>query len=144
MLAADALVARLTSITVAPSRAMAAFLHRLRLPASKLRVVPNGGAAARPALNGSARTFISVGTFAPAKATGVAVDAFARIVRDRDGLRLLLVGDGDERLKCQRQVARYGIDHLVEFTGYRTDVPALLARADSFVLPSVNENCPWR
>jgi glycosyltransferase involved in cell wall biosynthesis len=144
MLAADALVARLTSITVAPSRAMAAFLHRrLRLPASKLRVVPNGVALppVRP-LNGSARTFISVGAFAPAKATGVVVDAFVRIVRGRGGLRLVLVGDGDERLECQRQVARYGIDPLVEFTGYRTDVPALLARADSFVLPSVNENCP--
>jgi glycosyltransferase involved in cell wall biosynthesis len=144
MLAADALVARLTSTTVAPSRAMAAFLHRrLRLPASKLRVVPNGVALppVRP-LNGPVRTFISVGAFAPAKAIGVAVDAFARIVRDRGGLRLVLVGDGDERPECQRQVARYGIDHLVEFTGYRTDVPALLARADSFVLPSVNENCP--
>jgi glycosyltransferase involved in cell wall biosynthesis len=144
MLAVDALVARLTSITVAPSRAMAAFLvRRLRLPASKLRVVPNGVALppVRP-LNGSARTFISVGAFAPAKATGVAVDAFARIARGRSGLRLVLVGDGDERLECQRQVARYGIDPLVEFTGYRTDVPALLARADSFVLPSVNENCP--
>jgi glycosyltransferase involved in cell wall biosynthesis len=144
MLAVDALVARLTSITVAPSRAMATFLvRRLRLPASKLRVVPNGVALppVRP-LNGSATTFISVGAFAPAKATGVAVDAFARIARGRGGLRLVLVGDGDERLKCQRQVARYGIDPLVEFTGYRTDVPALLARADSFVLPSVNENCP--
>jgi glycosyltransferase involved in cell wall biosynthesis len=144
MLAADALVARLTSITVAPSRAMATFLRRrLRLPASKLWVVPNGVALppVRPP-NGSARTFISVGTFAPSKATGIAVDAFARIVRDRGGLRLVLVGDGDERLECERQVARYGIDQLVEFTGYRTDVPALLARADSFVLPSVNENCP--
>jgi glycosyltransferase involved in cell wall biosynthesis len=123
---------------------MAAFLRRrLRLPASKLRVVPNGVALppVRP-LNGSAKTFISVGAFAPAKAIGVAVDAFARIVRGRGGLRLVLVGDGDERPECQRQVASYGIDPLVEFTGYRTDVPALLARADSFVLPSVNENCP--
>jgi glycosyltransferase involved in cell wall biosynthesis len=144
VLAADALVARLTSITVAPSRAMAAFLRRrLGLPASKLRVVPNGVALppARP-LTGSAKTFISVGTFAPAKATGVAVDAFARIARDRSGVRLVLVGDGLERPGCERKVARQGIDHLVEFTGYRTDVPALLARADSFVLPSVNENCP--
>jgi glycosyltransferase involved in cell wall biosynthesis len=144
MLVADALVARLTSITVAPSRAMAAFLRRrLGLPASKLRVVPNGVALppVRP-LTGSAKTFISVGTFAPAKATGVAVNAFARLVQGRSGLRLVLVGDGDERLECERQAARCGIDHLVEFTGYRTDVPALLARADSFVLPSVNENCP--
>lgn len=144
VLAADALVARLASLTVAPSKAMAAFLRRrLRLPASKLRVVPNGAVLppARP-LTGSARTFISVGTFAPAKATGVAVDAFARVAQGRGGVRLILVGDGVERPECQRQAANHGITHLVEFTGYRTDVPALLARADSFVLPSVNENCP--
>jgi glycosyltransferase involved in cell wall biosynthesis len=144
VLAADALVARLTSITIAPSRAMADFLRRrLGLPASKLRMVPNGVAlpSARPP-TGSARTFISVGTFAPAKATGVAVDAFACLARGRSGVRLVLVGDGLERSECERKAARRGIDHLVEFTGYRTDVPTLLARADSFVLPSVNENCP--
>jgi glycosyltransferase involved in cell wall biosynthesis len=144
VLAADALVARLTSITVAPSRAMAAFLRRrLGLPASKLRVVPNGVALPPPRPpTSSARTFISVGTFARAKATGVAVDAFARIVEGRSGIRLVLVGDGIERHECERRAVRHGIDHLVEFTGYRTDVPALLGRADSFVLPSVNENCP--
>jgi glycosyltransferase involved in cell wall biosynthesis len=144
VLAADAMVARLASITIAPSKAMAAFLRRrLGLPASKLRVVPNGAVlpAVRP-LSGSARTFISVGAFAPAKATGVAVDAFARVAKERSGVRLILVGDGVERPRCERQVAEHGIDRLVEFTGYRTDVPALLARADSFVLPSVNENCP--
>jgi glycosyltransferase involved in cell wall biosynthesis len=144
VLAADALVAQLISVTVAPSRAMAAFLRRrLGLPASKLRVVPNGVALppVRP-LAGAARTFVSVGTFARAKATGVAVDAFARIAQGRGGVRLVLVGDGVERPDCERRVARHGIGHLVEFTGYRTDVPAVLARADSFVLPSVNENVP--
>jgi glycosyltransferase involved in cell wall biosynthesis len=144
VLAADALVARLISVTVAPSRAMAAFLRRrLGVPASKLRVVPNGVAlppASPPA--GAARTFVSVGTFARAKATGVAVDAFARIVKGRGGVRLVLVGDGVERPDCERKAARHGIGHLVEFTGYRTDVPAVLAQADSFVLPSVNENLP--
>jgi glycosyltransferase involved in cell wall biosynthesis len=144
VLAADALVARLTAATVAPSQAMAGFLRRrLRVPPAKLHVIANGVALppARPP-QGPARTFVSVGAFAPAKAVAVLVDAFALVATARPGLRLLLVGDGDERRRCARRAGALGIGHLVEFTGYRDDVPDQLARADAFVLPSVNENLP--
>jgi glycosyltransferase involved in cell wall biosynthesis len=123
---------------------MASFLRqRLHVPPAKLHVIANGVAlpSARSP-EGPARTFASVGTFAPAKAVGTLVDAFAAVARDRPGLRLLLVGDGEERHSCARRAAALGIDHLVEFTGYRVDVPDQLARADAFVLPSVNENLP--
>jgi glycosyltransferase involved in cell wall biosynthesis len=144
VLAADALVARLTAATVAPSNAMAEFLRqRLRVPAGKLHTIANG--VRLPPVNlptGPARTFISVSTFAPAKATGVVVEAFAAVARSRPGLRLVLVGDGLERAGCERRATALGIDHLVEFTGYRTDVPQLLAKTDCFVLASVNENLP--
>jgi glycosyltransferase involved in cell wall biosynthesis len=144
VLVADALVARLTAATVTPSQAMAGFLRRrLRVPPARLHVIANGVALppARPP-EGPARTFVSVGAFAPTKAVGVLVEAFALVARTRPGLRLLLVGDGDERQRCACRVDALGIDHLVEFTGYRTDVPDQLARADAFVLPSVNENLP--
>jgi glycosyltransferase involved in cell wall biosynthesis len=144
VLAADALIARLTTVTVTPSRAMASFLRqRLHVPPAKLHVIANGVALspARPP-EGAVRTFVSVGTFAPAKAVGTLVDAFAAVARDRPRLRLLLVGDGEERHSCAHRAAALGIDHLVEFTGYRVDVPDQLARAQAFVLPSVNENLP--
>ena len=144
VLAADALVARRVAVTVAPSAAMVGFLRRrLRVPAAKLRVIPNGVAlqAPRP-LAGPARTFISVGTFAPAKSVGTLVEAFALAARTRPHLRLVLVGDGDERAACERRAAALGIAGRVEFTGYRTDVPAQLSRAEVFVLPSINEHLP--
>jgi glycosyltransferase involved in cell wall biosynthesis len=144
VLTADALVARRVAVTVAPSAAMAAFLRRrLRVPASKLRIIPNGAIlpAPRPPA-GPARTFVSVGTFAPAKAVATLLDAFAAVVRTRPHLRLLLVGDGAERPACERRAVALGVGEHVEFTGYRTDVPAQLARAEAFVLPSINENLP--
>jgi glycosyltransferase involved in cell wall biosynthesis len=144
VLAADALVARRVAVTVAPSMTMAAFLRRrLRVPAARLRVIPNGVALPRPRPpDGPARTFVSVGTFARAKSVGTLVEAFAGVARSRPHLRLLLVGDGGERAACERQAAALGVGGRVEFAGYRTDVPAQLTRADAFVLPSVNENLP--
>jgi glycosyltransferase involved in cell wall biosynthesis len=64
------------------------------------------------------------------------------VARVRPHLRLLLVGDGGERAACERQAADLGMADRVEFAGYRADVPAQLARADAFVLPSINENQP--
>jgi glycosyltransferase involved in cell wall biosynthesis len=144
VLAADAFIARRVAVTVAPSMTMAAFLRqRLRVPAARLRVIPNGVALPRPrSPDGPARTFISVGTFARAKSVGTLVDAFADVARSRPHLRLLLVGDGGERIACERQAAALGVGDRVEFAGYRSDVPAQLARAEAFVLPSINENLP--
>jgi glycosyltransferase involved in cell wall biosynthesis len=144
VLAADAVVARRVAVTVAPSAAMASFLRdRLHVPGPKVRVIPNGVAqpvASPPA--GPVRTFASVSVFTAAKATGTLVDAFAEVARTRPGVRLILVGDGVERAACQRRAAALGVGDRVEFTGYTTDVPAQLARAEGFVLPSVNENLP--
>jgi glycosyltransferase involved in cell wall biosynthesis len=144
VLAADALVARRTAVTVAPSMTMRAFLRRrLRVPDARLLVIPNGVALPSPRPpDGPARRFICVGTFAQAKSVGTLVEAFAQVARLRPHLRLLLVGDGHERAACERQAAALGVGDRVEFAGYRTDVPAQLARADAFVLPSINENLP--
>jgi glycosyltransferase involved in cell wall biosynthesis len=144
-LVADALVARRIGCTVTPSQAMAEFLVReLRVPAGRLRVLPNG-----VAIPGSGRqvtgvhTIATVGKFVPCKAMPVLVEAFTSMAAGRDGLRLRMVGDGPERPRCEelaRQAPGGGAN--IEFTGYRTDVDAQLERADVFVLPSLNENLP--
>jgi len=141
---ADAVVARRVGHTVAPSRAMAAFLHReLRVPPHRLRVVPNGVTvpADRPPSPG-VRTFATVSSFAPCKATPLLVEAFLAVTAGRAGLRLRMVGDGPERRRCEELAAQAGGAAGVEFTGYRTDVDRQLAQADAFVLPSLNENMP--
>jgi glycosyltransferase involved in cell wall biosynthesis len=144
-LVADALVSRTVTCTVAPSQAMAGFLRRqLHVPARQLRVLPNGVAipAGRPPVAAAVRTFATASSFNPCKATPVLVKAFLAAAEHRPDLRLLMIGDGDERRLCEDLVRRSGKDRQVEFAGYRTDVEAQLERADAFVLPSVNENLP--
>lgn len=143
-LVADALVARQLACTIAPSEAIAGFLHReLRVPPSRLRVVPNG--VAIPSLHGygnDIRTFVTVSSFAPCKATPLLVEAFMAIAANRPDLRLRMIGDGPDRQACEELAGQAGQGSQVEFTGYRTDVDAQLEQADVFVLPSLNENLP--
>jgi glycosyltransferase involved in cell wall biosynthesis len=143
-LVADAAVCRLTDAVVAPSNAMAGFLrHVLRVPTRKVHAVHNGVAPLPPVtINGPARVFTSVSGFAPIKDVPAVVSAFAEVAKAHPDVRLRLVGDGSDRNHCEARVRSAGIDTQVEFTGYRTDVPAQLRRADVFVLPSLNENLP--
>jgi glycosyltransferase involved in cell wall biosynthesis len=143
-LLADALVCRRVACTVAPSAAMARFLRcELHAPERRLRVLRNGVAVPPAArIVHQTRTFATVGSFAPCKATPLLVEAFIRIAADRPDLRLLMVGDGADRRECEDLARRSGLGGQVEFTGFRADVTSQLGRADAFVLPSVNENLP--
>lgn len=144
VLAADAALLRLLPMTVAPSRFVADFLRRrLHAPPDRVRVLLNGVAQPPAALSrGPARVFTSVNAFAPRKAMTRLVEAFATVAHRRPEARLRLIGDGEERPACQRLVSERGLDSRVEFLGYRSDVPAQLAQADAFVLPSLAENMP--
>lgn len=145
VLAADAAVARLATTTVAPSDAMARFLRRrLRVPVDKLRVILNGVVLppVRPPTAAGAKVFTYVGVFSPRKAVSLLIEAFAVVARTRPDLELRLVGDGEERVRCERTAERAGVGERVVFTGYRPDVPTQLARADAFILPSLEENLP--
>ncbi len=51
-------------------------------------------------------------------------------------------GDGPLREELEQQAAQLGIAGQVRFLGVRQDVPALLAAADLFVLPSRSEGMP--
>jgi glycosyltransferase involved in cell wall biosynthesis len=142
-LIADALLARRVGCTVAPSRAMAAYLHHeLRVPQDRLQVLHNGvSIPARHKQVTCIRTFVTVGSFEPCKATPVLVEAFLALTAHREGLRLRMVGEGSDRRRCEELAELAGAGD-VEFPGYRTDVDAQLAQADVFVLPSLNENLP--
>ena len=52
----------------------------------------------------------------------------------------LWVGDGVGRDSLQHEIARAGLTSKVRITGFREDVPALLAAMDVFVLPSIKSD----
>jgi glycosyltransferase involved in cell wall biosynthesis len=54
----------------------------------------------------------------------------------------LFAGEGHARTALERQARDLRIADRVRFLGLRTDIPALLASCDLFVLPSLNEGLP--
>jgi sugar transferase (PEP-CTERM/EpsH1 system associated) len=62
--------------------------------------------------------------------------------QERERLRLVLVGEGPKRSVLEAQIARGGLSNQVRLLGNRTDVAALLAEFDVFVLSSIAEGMP--
>lgn len=58
------------------------------------------------------------------------------------GVQFALAGEGPERSSLEEFTAELGLGDRVRFLGSRTDVPALLATADAFVLSSHVEGSP--
>lgn len=79
------------------------------------------------------------------KGLDLLIKAYYKIIKERNNLHLLIVGDDDGdgyRKKVEEWVNNYGISSMVTFTGTLTDDDKLEAYAgsDLFVLPSYSEN----
>jgi glycosyltransferase involved in cell wall biosynthesis len=139
-------------VAVSPETAEAARTKE-RPAEHRLHVVPNGipldifgpDALARARIRDEfgipADAFVigSVGRFAPEKDYSRLVREVSPILGER--VRLMLVGDGEDRPAIERAIA---VDRarFIVLTGLRFDVPALLAAFDVFVLSSQTEGLP--
>jgi glycosyltransferase involved in cell wall biosynthesis len=101
-----------------------------------------GVAPDQPLLGITARLF-------PYKGHHVLIDALA-IVKERiPNVRLAIVGEEDTRItgttsylgQLKEQARRLDLEENVIFTGYRKDIPQLLAAFDVFALPTWEEPC---
>ena len=79
-----------------------------------------------------------ISNFRSVKRVEDVVSVFARMA-DRLPARLLLVGDGPERVRAQELARVLGVGERVRFLGKQSSVAELLACSDLFLLPSVNE-----
>jgi sugar transferase (PEP-CTERM/EpsH1 system associated) len=141
-------------------------------PPAKMAVIPNGvdlrrldradSTGVREELGIGAEDFV-IGTVArldTTKDTITLARAFAKLVSTASGsergthigpadgstrntgLKLLIVGDGDQRPALERFVAEQGLANAVIFTGVRHDVPRLLRAMNVFALSSLSEGLP--
>jgi glycosyltransferase involved in cell wall biosynthesis len=78
---------------------------------------------------------LALGRLHPNKAFDVLLDAVAAL----PGTWLWLAGEGPERDALTAQARRLGIADRVRLLGWRTDIGALFAAADAFVVPSRHE-----
>jgi glycosyltransferase involved in cell wall biosynthesis len=83
---------------------------------------------------------LAAGRLAPQKGFGTLLEAAARWRDLRPEPLLVIAGEGPLAAELKSEAARLGLD--ARFPGHRDDLPALLAVAAVFVLPSVWEGQP--
>lgn len=107
----------------------------------RVRTIVNGVDSTRFAFLGSAEgsTVVAVGRLSPEKGFDTLIEAIALASSEHPSLRLELAGDGPCLPELRRLADRLGVRERVNFLGEVSDVPAVLARARLFVLPSLTE-----
>jgi glycosyltransferase involved in cell wall biosynthesis len=112
-------------------------------PPEKIATVQNGidvAAFYRPPKPETSEIVIGVASrLAPKKGIGDLIDAFPAIHAAHPGTRLVLVGDGPARAELEARARRTGLSERIEFTGFRENIPEILASFDIAVQPSISE-----
>ena len=147
--------ARLNTHRIAVSRAVYRMLvERHILPPEKITLIPNAVELPVPAVHPreamQARfgfspedvVAVTAARLAPPKGHRYLLDALPLLLPDFPHLRLLLLGDGEERAALEAQRDALGLRGYVIFAGSVGGVPELLAGCDLFVLPSLWEGMP--
>ncbi len=84
----------------------------------------------------------TVGRLNPVKGTEYLIRAVPEIVKRREDVRVLVVGDGPLRGDLEALVQFLGLEKTVTFLGWRDDSVDIINALDLFVLPSVHEGMP--
>lgn len=166
--AIDRRLCRWTDLVVANSHAVADFYRRHGIPGEKLRVIPNAiecqanqtddgpdsleSGALQPPADRGIRTELGfpkevplvgfVGRLWPQKRVEDILWAADILRIGGYRARWLIVGAGPRRLHLERLARKLGLESIVHFLDHRSDVPALLAAIDVFVLASDFEGMP--
>jgi glycosyltransferase involved in cell wall biosynthesis len=138
--------------TVAVSRELASHLSRdLLVAPAAITTIPNGvrataadGSGVREELGLGAddRLVVAIGNLYPVKGHVHLIDAMALLAERHPTLHLAICGRGDLEGALRLRARSRGIGNRVRLLGLRADVPAVLAAADLFALPSISEGLP--
>ena len=150
--AAMRLAIALSDQVVAVSETLAqAISSDLHVPRSKVAVLLNGVRHDEPQritlrhelrLSADDRLMVAVGNLYPVKGHAYAIDALARLAERHPSVHLAISGRGELEGALLERARHHGLEHRVHLLGLRSDVPAVLAAADLFVLPSLSEGLP--
>ena len=116
-------------------------------PPDKISVIPNPVDATRirqlaqqepphPWLRGEQQTIVSVGRLHPQKGHDLLLQAFAQLTPAFPALRLLIVGEGDERPFLTQLITNLQLTDRVALVGFQTNPYPWMAHATLFALAS--------
>ena len=150
--AIDRLALRHFDRVATASGPVAEILSRWKVPAHKLKTIPNGVdmepfREAAPSLRrelgaGGERLVGCVGRLVPDKGGALLLSAAQAVLAVFPNAKFVFAGDGEARAEWEALAVRLGIASKVVFAGRREDMPAVYASLDIVVLPSFQEAMP--
>jgi glycosyltransferase involved in cell wall biosynthesis len=93
-------------------------------------------------LSVNGKIFLFLGRLEEEKNLSSLIKAFALVLKTRNDVFLVIVGDGAEKSSLQALVASLDVQNHVRFVGYMERVGDFFGMADVFVLPSRKEGLP--
>lgn len=120
------------------------------VPARKIRTIANGidvqtfeRARPSPTLNFDCSKVIGmVARLDLQKGFEYLLRAARELRGEFPGLKVVIMGEGPDRREIEDMIRRLGLQSNVILAGQRSDMPAIYAAMDVFVLPSLNEGLP--
>ncbi len=132
---------------LAVSEAVTDYVFKHRRTTEEVHVIPNGVDTDRFSVNSASTvspeqqefTIGFIGTLKPWHGVASLLEAFGILAASEPSARLLIVGDGPERERLERQAANLqeGVEKKIQFTGavLPSEIPALLGSMDVAVAP---------
>jgi glycosyltransferase involved in cell wall biosynthesis len=138
--------------TIAVSHSLADHLSKdLHIRRSRIDTILNGVRPFKPTqstlrkelrLADDERLIVSVGNLYRLKGHEYLIDALGMLAANHPRVHLAISGRGDMATALVARARALGVSNRLHLLGLRSDVPAVLAAADIFVLPSLSEGLP--
>ncbi len=83
-----------------------------------------------------------VGSLFTVKGVSYLLEAVKEVVTCFPNFRLLIVGEGDQESTLKNKVISLGLQNIVDFLGFRNDIPEVLSLFDIYICSSLSEGLP--
>ena len=120
------------------------------VPAEKIKTIANGidvkafeRAEPLPLFNAEGSAVVGmVARLDLQKGFEYLLQAARELCKTFHGLKIVIVGEGPDREAIEEMIEQYGLQSNVVLAGQQSNMPAVYAAMDIFVLPSLNEGLP--